>query len=237
MNPIDQAIILEEAKRYTNSQRIAYVERQKVVLDTKLTASAEFNGTATGLDSADPNMLEAGKTYTVITDSGTYKTVCKSPSADTKYIGNAAKLGEGEDTGEPFVSVLAYENLDGNGVWFFIFVDSLSGSHVKIVGEETIHPIDQKFIPGAVLPVVELETDIFVNGAICSAEESAALTEAVKKQMPVMVKVTVSEGIASMVMHCQIYNEEKTLFSSILGAHLQLTYFETDGTWRSAFLQ
>lgn len=57
---------------------------------------------------------------------------------------------------------------------------------------ETIHTIDPKFIPGAVLPVVELSTYPMPDGAPLTAEENAKLDAL--EGMPCILKCTVFDG-------------------------------------------
>lgn len=55
---------------------------------------------------------------------------------------------------------------------------------------ETIHTIDPKFIPGVVLPVVEIATEIPTNGelAMLTAEETAAIQAVIDLEMPAVIR-------------------------------------------------
>lgn len=67
------------------------------------------------------------------------------------------------------------------GLYFFEY-EAASPSNavyqVALLETETIHPIDPKFIPGAVLPVVELTT-VLSDGATFTDQENAKLTAAI----------------------------------------------------------
>lgn len=61
---------------------------------------------------------------------------------------------------------------------------------------ETIHPIDQKYLPGVCLPVVELSTT-FENGASYTAEENAKLKEVWESGTPAIIKCPVALGLVN----------------------------------------
>lgn len=165
MNPIDRAIILDEAKRYSD-RKGGYIITE-VIASGKLTDGV-FSGTSTKL-------LEIGKTYTLHLDSGVYTTVAKySESLVTNYIGNLSILG-GEDTGESFLAYVA--DVDGENV--FLLKDTNSGKSFNLK-TETVHPIDPKFIPGDY--IVDLDALGFTSDAVHEGVElPAEVGNALKK--------------------------------------------------------
>lgn len=73
-----------------------------------------------------------------------------------------------------------------------LFVFSMGEHHVKTVEfAETIHPIKPKFIPGAVLPVVELSTAV---GEALTEAENAKLNEVAATGLPCVICFTI-EGM------------------------------------------
>lgn len=73
------------------------------------------------------------------------------------------------------------------GVYVAYFEDTENGFFTeKVEFTETIHPIDQKYLPGVCLPVVELSTLLDFDGVELTAEESAALDKAVG--LPCIIK-------------------------------------------------
>lgn len=63
--------------------------------------------------------------------------------------------------------------------------------YVTRVEYETIHPIDPKYIPGAVLPVVELTTEVSVankNGTVLTADETAEVARVLSEYDYAIVK-------------------------------------------------
>lgn len=163
------AVTLALAKAYTNSQRNGYVEYRDIVCFPE--AEFEFIG-AVNLN-IPGNPFGDGDTVTVVYDGVEYVRTAKffpeeyNDLAYGYYVGNLKFVG-GEDTGEPFALLSNFNRYNGNFNGFIVvdtdnFVDlgnSDSSAHrigCKVATEE-VHPIDPKFLPGAVLPVVELET-------------------------------------------------------------------------------
>lgn len=168
------------------------VEPGKLILDRNLSKNDSFPNVTVFGEDVEGNELVVGKGYTVTTDSGVFTSVCKTDGLYI-YLGNMKFFG-GEDTGESFVACMAKES-----VWFFLALDYASGSHMKIVSEETIHPIDQKYLPGVCLPVVELTTEPTADGVELTAEESAKMDAVAENIMPFIVKFVV-DGLVVAVM-------------------------------------
>ena len=104
-----------------------------------------------------------------------------------------------------------------------------------VIDYDKITPIDPKYLPGVCLPVVEFTTDIFTNGATCTAEESAALTALAKTQMPVVAKVTMDSDVASILLCYQLFDGVETFMFSMLGIHLQMS--QVNGEWKVTYLE
>ena len=124
-------------------------------------------------------------------------------SADV-HVGDGLFLAKGEPLsslvqgdGTPFVLVCTEEHYNEQygttipvGV-YFIATPEFRVAAIKCT--ETIHPIDQKYLPGVCLPVVELSTT-FASGANFTAEENAKLKAAWEAGTPVVIKIPVSVG-------------------------------------------
>ena len=67
-------------------------------------------------------------------------------------------------------------------------------------------PIDPKYIPGAVLPVVEITTEL-ANGAVLTKTESEALASASKYGTPLVVN-TVIDGVSASEIASRVQNDE-----------------------------
>lgn len=164
-------ITLAMAKSYTDSQRIAYEEPLKTLIDMDVTEGYnQCKNTVT---------VVVGQVYSVTFNGVTY--VCEMMIHDYggKAIGNQSML-DGPDTGEPF----------------FAFFPDDEGSYPTIMALENgrftmtysqIHTIDPKYLPGVCLPVVELSTTI-ENDALLTDAENAALYAAAESKMPIIIK-------------------------------------------------
>lgn len=75
--------------------------------------------------------------------------------------------------------VVAFAEIDGNSdnkAFWFDFEGDITDVTVSVYQEtEVIHPIDPKYIPGAVLPVVELTTVPTAEGTPLTEAEAAAI--------------------------------------------------------------
>lgn len=207
MNPIQRAILQQEIIEalkalYTNGQ-VGHIERQKVLLDVELVPNNVVGtGTFYGVEDTASNLLEVGKTYTVTTDSGTYTSVCQSTDATIKYLGNMELLdGNASTANGSFLVLLAYEDVAGesNAGWALVCLDGNYGSHMKIVGDETIHPIDPKFLPGVCLPVVELSTTGDMPAQDTLTEDAVlVLINAVENGTPLIARASLTSGSESL---------------------------------------
>lgn len=143
-------------------------------------------------------ILEVDKQYTVNLNGEKYK--CKSVgedmdgngTSDVVMLGNARLVfGMGYEDGEPWG--IAYVPGDFTAL---AHKDGDIGPITISISEEveTIVPIDQKFLPGVCLPVVEI-ADI----SAITAEEGAELGKHIG--MPVVIKVTI-DG----TLNCCVFN-------------------------------
>ena len=123
-----------------------------------------------------------GEQYRVIWDGVPYDLVLKEVSSTSSwlYLGNGKPYGK-EDTGEPFcVSVSASYTY---GMVADFADNSVTRTHTLKVEQvtETITPIDQKYLPGVCLPVVEIA---YIEAL--SEAEQAKLTACIG--MPIILK-------------------------------------------------
>lgn len=116
--------------------------------------------------------------------------------------------------GVPGVYIFPYgiDNLPA-GTYVLSIKDG-ANSYVTRIVTETIHPIPDwaipqipaEKLPGAVLPVVELTTEL-ANGAVLTETESEALTSATKSDTPVIIKV-VTDGFSTTAVAHRMENAE-----------------------------
>lgn len=179
-------VTLSMAKAYTDSQRLAYTEGGKIMWDVELVPMEGTGFTYFQESNTDQTVLSVGKTYTVTTDSGSFTTVCKEMSG-VVFLGNGSILGITgvEDSGENFLVAVDEDHVMG-------FLDFNGGSRMEISTAATIHPIDQKFLPGVCLPVVELSTKANIMEAVYLSEaDKTAMDDAWKKNTPCIISLGV----------------------------------------------
>ena len=146
-------LTLTTAKAYTNSQRLAYVgtEESAIFPETTITEWTFYEGGNYFYHQIKPPVsLTVGETYIVIWDGTRYKCKCWT---NVRYpaLGNGVRFS-GRDceigNGEPFLimdltkhSSSAQRSLEAD-------TDNAEPHTFAIYQEvETIHPIDQKYIP------------------------------------------------------------------------------------------
>lgn len=113
------------------------------------------------------NALEivVGQTYTVNWDGTEHKCVCGAINS-VLYIGNAAIVGEGNDTGEPFV----YGNTPHTGSAFITLDTSASHTISVKITEEVITPMAEEFLPENLATKSDVEvTQKVLDGVFSSA--------------------------------------------------------------------
>lgn len=146
MNPIDRAIILDEAKQYTNSQRIAYMEGQAdITFDGNIEGKEIIPGSSLVKVSDTAYDLTKVKTVTQRLNNGTYVTLAADAFTFEGAEG-AAYLLYGNDVG--VVSSQKGSILDEDSGIVGTFVLAVGSTWIsKVEFAKTIHPIDQKFLP------------------------------------------------------------------------------------------
>lgn len=179
------------AKAYTDSQRLAYVETGKAVVFQQTEFNIPYDDTD-GLAFVEmlpsPFTLFLEKEYEVVWNGDPYKFVCKDCTEEfgdpSVYIGGRSVFGE-EDTEAPFTIIFAnYEGEPFVGVYVPGTTEDVTVSLLISTEIETIHPIDPKYLPGAVLPVVEIS-----NIENLTEEEQATLTAYADQRTPILVKL------------------------------------------------
>lgn len=138
--------------KYLPKGGVGYTEPSKTVF-----SSALENGIVD--TNAEALVLNAGETYTVQLDSGTYTAVGKAFAnefVEAVYLGNVTLgLGDEPDTGESFMVVDSVDLASNERSLFAM--DRNNGTHVTVSSVETIHPIDPKYLPEVAPKVIDLD--------------------------------------------------------------------------------
>ena len=114
----------------------------ETVLVEESTVSFAEEGGAYAAELESTFSATVGETYKVSWDGTVYECVCVNIT-DGTYIGNLSILGNGSDTGEPFVMMV----LNGSGI--YIITTDTSASHtfsISISGQPQIVKIPSKYI-------------------------------------------------------------------------------------------
>lgn len=225
-------VTLTLAKAYTDSQRLAFAETETVEVLSETTINLEMaeDGVAEGV-SEKMISLTAGQTYNVVWDGVRYECVAQIFDGSA-FIGNLGILGL-DDTGEPFMLIPG-----DNGI---VAISMTAGNHTLSITQETetIHPIDPKFLPGVVLPVVELTSvGPHEDGeSITLSESDCAKLNAVGR-MPFIMTVKLEGGESlSFVMNCLSMNEYGAYYGGYLSVpifgdvKITLIYDAASGYW------
>ena len=177
-------ITLAMARAYTDSQRLASVEKETVVIlpETTVTAKCYEPGrTDAGFTPSNgelffPSTFAIGSEVIAVLDGVRYPCTVVGESLKDWYIGNMNVVNkDAPDTGEPF-KFEYFLDLPSSGLLLSHTAQNPSeGEHTFAIYQETetIHPIEAKYLPGVCLPVVELKTVIVITNS-----ETAPLTEA-----------------------------------------------------------
>lgn len=199
-------ITLALAKKYTD-EKAGYVESAEKILDVALS-----NTDGISVYEGAFIKLEVGKTYTVALASGSYTAVCKYAAGVGWMLGNQAIGGVSDaDTGESFFFFAQQD--EKQSVSFLIDVNG--GNHCTISTAETIHTIDPKYIPGAVLPVVELSGVPSEHGYALTADESAVAETVMSACMPFVLRFTEDGVPCAYVMNITQESGIKTGIANI----------------------
>lgn len=148
--PDEMALILEQAKQYTDSQRLAHTETKTLLKQTEILVEATDEG---NVFYKEPHIVffENGMLLTVIWDGVRYKNTSELVQPDDTinavFVGNRSIMGLGENTGEPYL-IVCFEQTDLSDVRKYnAIVSAVPGSHTLTIMQETIHPIPQEYIP------------------------------------------------------------------------------------------
>lgn len=173
-------ITLVMAKAYTD-KKAGYVEVSEAVIFENLAVSGgEADTTVTA-------QMIPGKTYIVTVGGVKYERVCYTEAFDgIACVGNARLYDfVNEDNGDDFFVGQARETI------VQCYTRNMGDTTITLAEKtETIHPIDQKFLPGVCLPVVEINTEPSEAGTPCTDAENAALTAAAETGLPVVLKMS-----------------------------------------------
>lgn len=180
-------VTLAMAKAYTD-QKAGYSKTEELCfLREVMTKSELFSDVEMELP------LVPGETYIVTIDGVEQEYVCKEEEGAI-YLGDPSfMLSFLDSTGDIFGLVV-----DAHPYAYIASMDGKAHTISVYQKKETIHTIDPKFIPGAVLPVVELSTTI-TDGAVFTEEESAQL--AAVMGMPCIIKASL-DGVDTTSVVC-----------------------------------
>ena len=228
------AVTLALAKAYSDSKG-GYAEPQKTILAR---TTLDFNKNAAYLP--DPFNFVVGCEYKLTISLG---------GESESYTGVATEM---TDNGIMVVTVvfggiIACADFPPNVAEIYGAAASLAymasgnvtvdpATEFEIVKPETIHPIDPKYLPGVVLPVVELSTT-FKVGSQYTENENKILTALFEKYVPAVIKCAVDLGTIGVF--------EKTAFvwspvspgnmaifvASVGGTILQIADMDRQGAW------
>ena len=143
---------LAMAKAYTDSQRLAHAEVAITELVPETTVQFKTDNDETGLDytTINPVALTPGTVYEVMFDGAVYN--CTLRDVGSRSILGNSKLLDQNDTGEPFIMNASVPNK------LYAYTTNKATHTFRItVTEETIHPIDPKYLPDT----VATKADIF----------------------------------------------------------------------------
>lgn len=103
--------------------------------------------------------------------------------------------------------------LDASGLWVYAQPGFGYCSYIEFA--ETIVPIDQKYLPGVCLPVVELETVLTAGTETELPETDAAkLDVVVRTDYPIVVKFTTAEvGAFTMLLGKVVFSDDMFAYS------------------------
>ena len=139
----------------------------------------------------------------------------------------------------PYVLVISEDIPESlsKGLWITYMTDNgffVYPSKIQIAG--TIVPIDQKYLPGVCLPVVELSTAFAPFTSLTDAENKL-LTDAHAKNVPVVIRCNVALGENGLYENTAVvWNPVfavgvKLFIASFGGIMLQIQDVNNDGKW------
>lgn len=144
-------------------------------------------------------------------------------------FGNLSLVG-GDDTGEPFL----YAPYAEDGVTTaagFITLDMGNISISVTCVNETVHPIDPKYLPGVCLPMVEISTiPAGVAPVTLTAEESAVLEDLAATKLPIVLQLNGNDVIVTCVSgYTNMFGSDG--FLGFLGGASFIVMKDENGAW------
>lgn len=155
----------ETALDYIKNRPFYTGDHVETVLIEETTAPFEDSGVGiyfTLLQST--NTLSVGETYAVSWDGTLYESVCADANG-TPAIGNLSIMGEGSDTGEPFV-IARTDSIQ-------IATLNTSASHtisISRLGAPEVVKIDEKYLPTILAPIYIIKNDSTFSSSITFEE-------------------------------------------------------------------
>ena len=149
---------------------------------------------------ADGFPLVVGKRYMITFDGVDYEYTCElMPGESVSYIGSLEFLESGIADGQAPVVFMDTSSLPQPGGTYIVTADKTPTQHTIKVAVEKITPINQKYLPGVCLPVVDLETviDLGETGlteVLLSDSDNQKLNSAVSQGAPVPINFTFKHG-------------------------------------------
>ena len=138
----------ETAKDYIKNRPFYTGDTVESIIYENVNASfsKSYNSTYIHTEEFAYNFPETNKTYNIMWDGVLY--TCSSENSESKLIGNLSLIGNGNDTGEPFVMGCQ----DGT---LIIFTNSTAESHSISIGTEitNVIQIDRQYIPSPILSI------------------------------------------------------------------------------------
>ena len=207
-------LTLSMAKKYTDSQRLGHTETKAITWDGNTEGKHGINmGQFTLTKASDVPINVTAENLKRMVFTVTDKKDTRVENIDLSKLdvfispdGNNITIIQSEGVEAPLAMIFpeTVEQMGEKGV-YLLDID-LSGAfgdgahqYVSLLETETIHQIDQKFIPGVILPVVELTTHFPTDGSTASltAEESEQLTAAAKNALPIVAKFAIDGAKAA----------------------------------------
>lgn len=246
---------LTMAKKYTDSQRLAYASYETtdtIGFDGEIADKATFPG----------EILETSGTYVHVSDrvfdGGYARTAHIKTAGGLIYSTTNLRVDKADDdTWLLFGTAFSTERLLalsfvsstaeqlGIPAGTYVWTGEITGTYCylhSVYGyfTETIHPIDPKFLPGVCLPVVEVTSApySFEEGNIVSltAEESARFNAAVGASDFVLIKIRLNGEIDlyDAFVACCIHVDGVAVLNHTFTTDLRLVFFGPDpetGLW------
>ena len=115
---------------------------------------------------------------------------------------------------------------------YFIYMMMGIAMYVSSLSNETIVPIDQKYLPGVCLPVVELTTEFSLDGAevALTEAESKNMDKAAKASLPIVVSGMFAGGKVMYVFSATSLPDGTTVYNALI-MNITLIITNESGAW------